>query len=183
MKRFSFDYDTMQKFKLNDACEFPMILDMFPYTQAALSGEGKTDDSDNYQYELTGIVVHSGIAEAGHYYSYIRERLPDGRKGEWFEFNDSEVTPFNPDTIPDKCYGGTYWWNYWDQNTRQNVGQWMPKTHNAYLLVYDRIDKKATAATGESKTPVLSTELLRRTGMIIFYYYNACVSYQMLSDV
>jgi uncharacterized UBP type Zn finger protein len=53
---------------------------MFPYTQAALSGEKKSDD--NCMYELTGIVVHSGIAEAGHYYSYIRERLPDGRKGE-----------------------------------------------------------------------------------------------------
>jgi hypothetical protein len=58
------------------------------------------------------------------------------------------VSPFKPETIPDKCFGGQQWWTYWDQNTQQNVGQWIPKQHNAYLLVYDRIDNAATT-TGE----------------------------------
>lgn len=31
-----------------------------------------------YQYDLVGVVVHSGTAFAGHYYSYIKER--DGDK-------------------------------------------------------------------------------------------------------
>ena len=29
---------------------------------------------DHYQYELCGVVVHSGSAFAGHYYSYIKAR-------------------------------------------------------------------------------------------------------------
>ena len=31
-------------------------------------------DDHQYQYELVGIVVHSGQASAGHYYSYIKNR-------------------------------------------------------------------------------------------------------------
>lgn len=29
-----------------------------------------------YQYELVGVVVHMGTADSGHYYSYIKERVP-----------------------------------------------------------------------------------------------------------
>jgi ubiquitin C-terminal hydrolase len=42
-------------------------------------------------YELTGVLVHSGSANSGHYYSYIKEK--DGR---WLEFNDTVVKEFNP---------------------------------------------------------------------------------------
>lgn len=31
LKRFEFDYDIMQKIKINDYCEFPLKLDMRPY--------------------------------------------------------------------------------------------------------------------------------------------------------
>jgi len=37
LKRFEFDFDTMQKVKLNDYCEFPMELDMSPYSQQYLA--------------------------------------------------------------------------------------------------------------------------------------------------
>jgi ubiquitin carboxyl-terminal hydrolase 34 len=29
--------------------------------------------AEYYNYELVGIVVHSGTADSGHYYSYIKE--------------------------------------------------------------------------------------------------------------
>eukprot|EP00349_Pseudokeronopsis_sp_Brazil_P010679 CAMPEP_0202978554 /NCGR_PEP_ID=MMETSP1396-20130829/84929_1 /ASSEMBLY_ACC=CAM_ASM_000872 /TAXON_ID= /ORGANISM="Pseudokeronopsis sp., Strain Brazil" /LENGTH=221 /DNA_ID=CAMNT_0049717549 /DNA_START=2836 /DNA_END=3501 /DNA_ORIENTATION=+ len=32
LKRFEFNFDTMTKFKINDYCEFPMQLDMTPYS-------------------------------------------------------------------------------------------------------------------------------------------------------
>ena len=32
LKRFEFDYETMQQIKINDRFEFPEELDMFPYT-------------------------------------------------------------------------------------------------------------------------------------------------------
>ena len=37
-----------------------------------------------YEYKLKGVVVHTGTADFGHYYSYIQVR-----EGEWYEFNDS----------------------------------------------------------------------------------------------
>ncbi len=32
LKRFEFNFDTMTKFKVNDYCEFPMSIDMSPYS-------------------------------------------------------------------------------------------------------------------------------------------------------
>jgi len=37
-------------------------------------------------------------------FSFIRERLPGGA-GQWFELNDTSVTPFDPARIPDQCFG------------------------------------------------------------------------------
>lgn len=37
LKRFEFDFDLMQKIKVNDYCEFPMELDMSPYSQQELA--------------------------------------------------------------------------------------------------------------------------------------------------
>ena len=44
-----------------------------------------------YKYKLTGIVVHSGQANGGHYYSYIMQRLPSGAE-KWYKFDDNEVS-------------------------------------------------------------------------------------------
>ena len=37
LRRFEFDYDRMVRVKVNDYCEFPMELDLEPYTQEGLS--------------------------------------------------------------------------------------------------------------------------------------------------
>ena len=37
LKRFEFNFDTMQKIKVNDYCSFPMDLDMKPYSQEHIS--------------------------------------------------------------------------------------------------------------------------------------------------
>lgn len=36
LRRFEFDFDSMQRVKVNDYCEFPMSIDMEPYTQEGL---------------------------------------------------------------------------------------------------------------------------------------------------
>ena len=50
LKRFEFDFDLMRKFKINDHCDFPALIDMKPYTagfveqqerEAAPVGEGR----------------------------------------------------------------------------------------------------------------------------------------------
>ena len=37
LRRFEFDFDRMARVKVNDYCEFPMELDMEPYTQEGLA--------------------------------------------------------------------------------------------------------------------------------------------------
>lgn len=86
LKRFEYDYERVCPIKFNDYFEFPRILDMEPYTVSGLAKlEGEVididDNPDNEQqtnstltttkYQLTGIVVHSGQASGGHYFSYI----------------------------------------------------------------------------------------------------------------
>ena len=42
---------------------------------AGASGATKPQNLALYLYELKGVVVHSGTAFAGHYYSYIKVRI------------------------------------------------------------------------------------------------------------
>lgn len=79
LKRFEFNYDNMSKIKLNDFCEFPMELDLKPYSQQYLvSNEGRDRDlnlhqpDEYFQYELKGCVIHMGFADTGHYLSFIK---------------------------------------------------------------------------------------------------------------
>ena len=69
--------------KFNDFFEFPRVLDMEPYTVEGLAKlepdyeetiESPAADSPGTKFELTGIVVHSGQASGGHYYSFILHR-------------------------------------------------------------------------------------------------------------
>lgn len=36
MKRFEFDYNTMQRFKVNDYCEFPEHINFKPWTKEGI---------------------------------------------------------------------------------------------------------------------------------------------------
>ena len=55
--------------------QFPWMLDMDPYTIEGLSRQEKdAAPAEQKMYELVGIVVHSGQASAGHYYSFIKKK-------------------------------------------------------------------------------------------------------------
>lgn len=55
-----------------------------------------------YEYELVGVLVHSGSADAGHYYSFIKER----NSNRWLEFNDIHVREFDVKNLEAECFGG-----------------------------------------------------------------------------
>ena len=80
LKRFEFNYQTMQKTKINDYYTFPLILDMNKYTENYIKYKKEEDN----KYKLKSIIIHSGNCDAGHYYAYIL----DDKSNEWFEFNN-----------------------------------------------------------------------------------------------
>lgn len=64
------------------------------------------ENEENYEYELIGVTVHTGTADGGHYYSFIRDNTGNNKRDKWFLFNDAEVKPFDPNQIPAECFGG-----------------------------------------------------------------------------
>lgn len=84
----------------------------FPST----SCDKQKQEEENYEYELIGVTVHTGTADGGHYYSFIRDRSNTAKRDKWFLFNDAEVKPFDPNQIPAECFGGEMTVNFYKRN-------------------------------------------------------------------
>ena len=160
LKRFDLDFDTFTTVKLNSRCAFGETLNMKQYTLAGIDAMEKeqaavqddtngdvvmnTDESmddanaevllpdEEYEYKLAGVIIHAGVAQGGHYYSYIKDRTRrNGESGDactsaddntgvdgvadvdncnedvkWYRFDDEDVTPFDPSSIEAECFGG-----------------------------------------------------------------------------
>ncbi|RGP70724.1 hypothetical protein FSPOR_3743 [Fusarium sporotrichioides] len=131
LKRFDFNLRTLQRSKINDYFAFPSRVDMRPYTIEHLSNP--ESDSEEDIFELVGVLVHSGTAESGHYYSYIRERPSSVDRPSWVEFNDDMVTPWDPAQMEQSTFGGTDQCPLHDSN-----GLVYDKNYSAYMLFYQR---------------------------------------------
>lgn len=94
-----------------------------------------------YMYDLKGVVVHSGSAFTGHYYSYIQERMPagssdDSSEGHWFSFDDKQVTPWDVSYLESECFGGKPSQDG-DARVRPSKNEY-DRAHSAYMLFYER---------------------------------------------
>ncbi|KAI9691723.1 MAG: hypothetical protein M1822_007795 [Bathelium mastoideum] len=135
LKRFDYDLVNFSRHKLNDQFAFPERIDMSPYTLDRLTNPKASTEPDTF--ELVGILVHDGTAEAGHYYSFIRERpTPAGQQPKWFRFNDAFVTDFDPGQIDTNCFGGHL--------PQLHDGE---KRFSAYMLFYERASKLDSMAS------------------------------------
>ena len=141
LKRFEWDYETYSRWKVKDRFEFPLELDMKPYTVEGCASMGTAGDATTnaihpdayYKYELRGIVVHSGTAFAGHYYSYIKDRTTSttGTGGTWNLFDDTSIEPWDPVTLEQDCFGGKF---RPDGSTQE-----YDRPNSAYMLIYERV--------------------------------------------
>ncbi|KAK8803409.1 hypothetical protein WA158_001103 [Blastocystis sp. Blastoise] len=125
LNRFTYDIYTGERVKIYDRLEFPLTLNVYPYTSAAEQNSNCPNPRD-YEYKLTGIVIHLGTANSGHYYDYIC-----GHKDEWYQFNDQNVD-YEPDFVTrldDLCFG--------DDSISQDKKEAMTKA-SAYILVYTK---------------------------------------------
>ena len=171
LKRFELNYDTFQKVKLNDKYVFPTLLDMQPYMSDAdnnNSNQNMANGANNVTtvFKLSGILIHSGSANAGHYYSYIKDRekmkgteeiFIQSKKGNynispannWLKFNDDEVDNFDTKNIPQECYGG--------------YAQRFPIVKNAFILFYEQENQlddtsKENSSNGDTITNKINVD-------------------------
>jgi ubiquitin C-terminal hydrolase len=120
LKRFQYDLKTLIRLKVNDRYKFPFTLNI---AQCLVESE------DSVIYQLQGVVVHSGTAQAGHYSSIIRlgDRL--------VLFSDNEVSELT-DYGFEKATGG------------QDLDFDSDHVSSAYLLFYVKDD--ATVTIGDT---------------------------------
>ena len=129
-------------------------------SEAALQAQALSElgARGSFIYELKGVVVHSGSAFAGHYYSFIKERpvMAEGGRvvdGKWLRFDDSVVSDWSLDQLDNDCYGGTYL-------SGESI---LDKSNSAFMLYYERKDSPCfenpclslnpTAAPSDPLTP------------------------------
>ncbi|XP_043556785.1 probable ubiquitin carboxyl-terminal hydrolase FAF-X isoform X2 [Chiloscyllium plagiosum] len=163
LKRFDYDWERECAIKFNDYFEFPRELDMEPYTVAGvakLEGDDinpenqliQNEQPDNEQpgstkYRLVGVLVHSGQASGGHYYSYIIQRNGgDGEKNKWYKFDDGDVTECKMDDdeeMKNQCFGGEYMGEVFDHMMKRMSYRRQKRWWNAYILFYERMDTLA----------------------------------------
>lgn len=136
-----------------------------------------------YRYDLVGVTVHTGTADGGHYYSFIKERsnAVGQLKDRWFLFNDAEVKVFEPSQIATECFGGEmvvslllkhlffivfilndYHCVYfklsqsktYDSVTEKYLDFSFEKTNSAYMLFYER---RPPSKTSEKTTQEIAS--------------------------
>lgn len=141
LKRFEFDFNTFERIKVNDYCEFPMNIDFRPWMWSTIISQNKEDpnfkdivlddiemnEPDAFKYQLAGVVVHSGGTESGHYYSFIHSE----DTGKWYRFDDSSVTEFNINDLKAECFGN---------EEKESNNEIFMRSKNAYLLLYRKIN-------------------------------------------
>jgi len=124
LKRFEMLYSADANQKVNSYYEFPTTLDMRPYFNNSTSSNHIYHDlhKEYCKYTLKGVVIHTGTVNAGHYYSLIKD--PNNPE-KWMQFNDTMVYDFDINNLAEEAFG-----------SKNNDGY--EKTHNAYILVYER---------------------------------------------
>ena len=160
LKRFEFDYNLFMNNKLNDYIQFPFSINFKKWTQKNLNKEN--NDNIDYDYTLTGVLIHSGSSlQHGHYFSFIM----DINDKKWYRFDDTVVSEFDINNIPIECFG--------DDN-QSNVNGYR-KCQNAYLLFYT----KTSIVNSNSK---ISTEINSQIKKMIEEENNSFVTMKNYID-
>ena len=125
LQRIAFSYETFNMEKINSIVEFEKELNIKKYTT-------QYDDinslNEYFDYELTGILIHSGTAQFGHYYSIIYSNKKK-ENGAWYKFNDTKVEEIKISKAFIDAFGS-------DNPHNREYGS------SAYMLIYEKKIKK-----------------------------------------
>ena len=127
LQRITFNYETFQNEKVNSRIEFQRTINIKDYT---IDKDNNNINNENYEYNLIGVVVHSGTAQFGHYYSFINSKNKD-KNGPWYKFNDMNVSEYIRPDFEQDMFGG----NKKHNNLSDDYSA------SAYMLIYEKIIK------------------------------------------
>ncbi|KAG9142687.1 hypothetical protein Leryth_005452 [Lithospermum erythrorhizon] len=133
LKRFKNDGSIVEK--IDKHVDFPLELDMLPYTDSSKA------NNEELKYDLYAVVVHIGTSStSGHYYCFVRLSL-----GAWYKFDDSEVVRVREEyVLSQEAYilfyarKGTPWFLEFIDTQKQFVDQSLQNTSPKSVL--DSVD-------------------------------------------
>ncbi|OHT12004.1 hypothetical protein TRFO_18287 [Tritrichomonas foetus] len=108
LKRFQIDPETNSSIKINSRLEFYNKINLTKYLapNSDIHKNSLTellcDTKKGFEYELFGVLVHSGTTVSGHYYAFLRPTIDD----DWHEFNDSTVHKVDSFQATERNFGG-----------------------------------------------------------------------------
>jgi hypothetical protein len=112
--------------KDNHLVSFPSELDVAPYLQPYdPAADPSLEPPEPCWYELYCVLVHSGTALGGHYFSYVQTR-----PGVWMEFNDERVREIDALSELRNAFGGSV------------------SGASGYMLLYRAVESSAHAGCG-----------------------------------
>ncbi|KAI8877977.1 cysteine proteinase [Backusella circina FSU 941] len=127
LKRFDYDYMEDTMVKINDRHEFPAEINLDKYCC-------NVNKDDPYDYELHGVLVHSGDISSGHYFALLRPEKED----KWYRFDDDRVIPVTKKEVFEESIGDN------EVKASRDSAQMIKRFTNAYMLVYiqkSKLDK------------------------------------------
>jgi ubiquitin C-terminal hydrolase len=125
--------------------------------------QGEEDDNDadgvdmeDYCYELQGVLVHSGVAQGGHYYSFIRGAREDTHTSsradaqeddQWYLFDDEDVSSFDASELEAQCFGGP--------QVSSHSGKVLEgdRSRNALMLFYAKVRRGSPSTSTAPSSP------------------------------
>ncbi|KAK8883309.1 Ubiquitin carboxyl-terminal hydrolase 34 [Tritrichomonas musculus] len=152
LKRFDYDIETMTRKKINSKYEFSFETDI----KTILTENQDVAEPTPCVYELCGVVMHTGNAMGGHYYSYCKDEITN----EWNCYNDSTVSPLKTENVINNSLGGMIEVNVLDKKTNEWVREKRENMESAYLLIYKKKDREIK---NDKKEPIclMSPRMLR----------------------
>ena len=179
LQRIAFSYETFNMEKINSYITFEKYLNIKKYT---VDKDNKDIPLEYFDYNLQGIIIHSGTAQYGHYYSFTyddlkeKEKNLDPKKDKWFKFNDSTVSKVDYDNISIDAFGS---------NNEHQYGS------SAYMLIYQKDVKKPVIINSkeieENKKKFLEEEnketIENEKGKIEYIYENEKEAIEKNTDV
>ncbi|KAI8871870.1 cysteine proteinase, partial [Ramicandelaber brevisporus] len=129
LKRFEYDFELDRMAKNNDRFEFPESIDLTQFLS-----EDSSQQKENNNYILHGVLVHAGSIDGGHYYAMLKPE----KNGRWMKFDDDNVIPVSNEDAIERYFGGGSATDSYDPRMGMHMRRMRRVSANAYMLVYIR---------------------------------------------